>query len=324
VVAVIVGVSGYSLKILATVLKGNGVNSAPQLQREFGITNILSVTQKASGYPVIEIDNEYARASIALHGAHVMEFQRRGEERVLWLSRDAVYSEGKAIRGGIPICWPWFGGHPDGTLPAHGFVRNRFWRLELSEQLDNGSTRVIMSICDDDTSRSMWDYRFRLRLTIVVGNELSLSLEMENLGSSSFMVTAALHSYFNVADVSDVDVLGLEGVEYMDQLLGDKQLVQAGPVRFDGELDRIYYPARADEILRDYQLNRDILIKKTGSCSTIVWNPWVTKAESMADFEHGGHRNMVCVETGNAADDAVQLVPNEPHVLGMVISVEVN
>ena len=300
------------------------MNSALQLQRKFGITDIVSVTQKAPDYPVIEIVNEYARASIALHGAHVMEFQPRGEDPVLWLSRDAIYSEGKSIRGGIPICWPWFGGHPDGELPAHGFVRNRFWQLESSEQLENGSTRLVMSIGDDDTSRSMWDYRFRLRLTIVVGNKLSLSLEMENLGSSSFTVTAALHSYFSVADVSKVDVLGLEGVEYIDQLLGNKQLIQTGPVRFDGELDRIYYPARADEILRDYQLKRDILLKKTGSRSTIVWNPWVTKADSMDDFEKGGYRNMVCMETGNAAGDIVQLVPHETHVLGVVISVEVN
>ena len=300
------------------------MNSALQLQRKFGITDIVSVTQKAPDYPVIEIVNEYARASIALHGAHVMEFQPRGEDPVLWLSRDAIYSEGKSIRGGIPICWPWFGGHPDGELPAHGFVRNRFWQLESSEQLENGSTRLIMSTCDDDTSRSMWDYRFRLRLTVVVGKELSLALEMENLGSSSFAVTAALHSYFSVADVSEVDVLGLEGVQYIDQLLGNQQLVQTGPVRFDGELDRIYYPARADEILRDYQLERDIRLKKTGSRSTIVWNPWITKAGSMADFEQGGYRNMVCVETGNAAGDIVQLVPNEPHVLGLLISVEVN
>ena len=300
------------------------MNNALQLQRKFGITNIVSVTQKTPAYPVIEVDNEYARASIALHGAHVMEFQPRGEDPVLWLSRDAVYSEGKAIRGGIPICWPWFGGHPDGELPAHGFVRNRFWQLESSEQLENGFTRLIMSTSDDDTSRSMWDYRFRLRLTVVVGKELSLALEMENLGSSSFAVTAALHSYFSVADVSEVDVLGLEGVQYIDQLLGNQQLVQTGPVRFDGELDRIYYPARADEILRDYQLERDIRLKKTGSRSTIVWNPWITKAGSMADFEQGGYRNMVCVETGNAAGDIVQLVPNEPHVLGLLISVEVN
>jgi glucose-6-phosphate 1-epimerase len=300
------------------------VNNALQLQRKFGIKNIVSIAEKAPAYPVIEVENEYARASIALHGAHVMEFQPRGEGPVLWLSRDAVYSEGKAIRGGIPICWPWFGGHPDGELPAHGFVRNRFWQLESSEQLENGSTRLIMSTCDDDRSRSMWDYRFRLRLTVVVGNELSLALEMENLGSSVFTVTAALHSYFSVADVSEVDVLGLEGVEYIDQLLGDKHLIQTGPVRFDGELDRIYYPARADEILRDYQLSRDILLKKTGSRSTVVWNPWVTKADTMADFEQGGYRNMVCVETGNAGGDIVQLAPNVPHVLGMTISVKGN
>jgi glucose-6-phosphate 1-epimerase len=177
------------------------VNSALQLQRKFGITNIVSLTQKAPAYPVIEVDNEYARASIALHGAHVMEFQPKGDDPVLWLSRDAVYSEGKAIRGGIPICWPWFGGHPNGGLPAHGFVRNRFWQLVLSEQLDNGSTRLIMSICDDDASRSMWDCRFRVRLTIVVGSELSLSLE--SVGHES-----GINGRFRAGGLSEYGVCG--------------------------------------------------------------------------------------------------------------------
>ena len=300
------------------------MNSAQELQRKFGIPNIVSVTQKAPAYPVIEVNNEYARASIALHGAHVIEYQPRGKDPVLWLSNDAVYSEGKAIRGGIPICWPWFGGHPDADLPAHGFVRNRFWQLESSEQLENGSTRVIMTTGDDAISRSMWDYHFRLRLTVVVGNALSLALEMENLGTSFFTITGALHSYFSVADVSKVDVLGLEGVEYIDSLLGKKHLTQTGPIHFGGELDRIYYPTRSNEILRDYQQNRDILLKKTGSRSTVVWNPWDAKADSMADFERGGYRNMVCVETANAAGDIVQLAPNETHMLGVTITAELS
>lgn len=300
------------------------MNSALQLQRKFGINNSVSITQKSPGYPVIEVDNEHARASIALHGAHVMTFQPRGQAPVLWLSRDAVYCKGKAIRGGIPICWPWFGEHPDREKPAHGFVRNRFWQLESSEQLDNGCTRLILSIGDDEQSRSMWSYYFRLRLTVVVGNELTLALEMENLGSSPFTITGALHSYFSVADVSKVDVLGLEDVQYIDQLLGNKQFTQTGPIRFDGELDRVYYPALANEILRDYPLNRDILLKKTGSCSTVVWNPWLTKADSMDDFEQGGYRNMVCVETANTAGNVVRLAPGESHLLGLAISVEAN
>jgi glucose-6-phosphate 1-epimerase len=298
------------------------VDSTLQLQRKFGIKNSVSITEKAPAYPVINIINEHATASIALHGAHVMAFQPKGHKPVLWLSDDAIYWEGKAIRGGIPICWPWFGEHPDEKLPAHGFARTRFWQLESTEQLNDGATRVVMSTCDDAISRSMWNYPFRLRLTVIVANALSLTLEMENLGASSFTATGALHSYFSVADVSKVGVLGLEGVEYIDSLLGKEQLTQTGPIRFDGELDRIYYPTRSNEILRDYQLNRDILLTKTGSRSTIVWNPWVAKADSMADFELGGYRNMVCVETANAAGDIVHLAPNEAHVLGVTITIQ--
>ena len=298
------------------------VNDARELQQKFGITNILRVTEKAPGYPVIEIDNLFARASIALHGAHVMQFQPKGEEAVLWLSRDAVFSEGKAIRGGIPICWPWFGGHPGGGLSAHGFVRNRFWNLESCEQLANGFTRITITTSDDDSSHLLWDHHFRLRLSIEVGRDLSLALKMENPGPTSYMITAALHSYFNVGDVSMVDIVGLEGVEYIDQLSSDRRQIQNGPVSFDGELDRIYYPAGGEELLQDGSLKRKIRLTATGSRSTIVWNPWIKKSDSMADFEKGGYRHMVCVETGNAADDIIELAPKCSHVLGVRISTE--
>jgi D-hexose-6-phosphate mutarotase len=253
-----------------------------------------------------------------------MAFQPKGEEPVLWLSRDAMYAEGKAIRGGIPLCWPWFGGHPSGKLQAHGFVRNRFWQLESVEQLANGSTRLIMSTSDDAVSRALWDHRFRLSLTVVVGNDLSLALEMQNLGAAACTVTAALHSYFNVADISKVDILGLEGLGYIDQLRNNQRLMQSGPIRFDGEIDRIYCPASADELLHDTLLKRKIRLRKTGSRSTVIWNPWITKANSMGDLEQGGYRHMVCIETSNAADDIVQLAPNMSHELGVVISVERN
>jgi D-hexose-6-phosphate mutarotase len=298
------------------------VNSANELQHKFGIASIVTVSEKAPGFPVIEVENQYAKATIALHGAHVMAFQPTGEQPVLWLSRDAMYVAGKAIRGGIPICWPWFGGHPTGNLQAHGFVRNRFWQLESVVQLANGFTRLIMSTGDDDISRALWDHRFRLSLTVVVGNDLSLALEMQNLDSVSYTLTAALHSYFNVADISKVDIWGLEGIEYIDQLRNNQRLMQSGAIRFDGELDRIYCSATADELIHDTRLKRKIRLRKTGSRSTVIWNPWIRKADSMGDFEKGGYRHMVCIETGNAADDIVQLAPNMSHELGVVISVE--
>ena len=143
---------------------------------------------------------------------------------------------------------------------------------------------------------------------------------LENPGPNSYKITAALHSYFNLGDVSMVDILGLEGVEYIDQLGNNRWEVQNGPVSFDGELDRIYYPASGEELLRDRMLKRTIRLTATGSRSTIVWNPWIKKSDSMADFEKGGYRHLVRVETGNAAGDIIELAPNSSHELGVVIS----
>lgn len=300
------------------------METATELQARFGIADVLTVSEKAPGYPVIHVDNPCAKAAIALHGAHIIEFQPSGEEPVLWLSSDAVFSAGKAIRGGIPICWPWFGGHPEGQLPAHGFVRNRFWQLQSTQQLDNGFTRLIMSTCDDDASRVLWNHRFRLRLVVVVGNTLSVTLEMQNPGDSAYTITAALHSYFNVADISKVHISGLDGVGYMDQLLGNHWRTQYGDVHIAGEVDRIYHPVPADEIVCDQGFGRRIRLGKTGSCSSIVWNPWIDKSGSMGDFQKGGYRHMVCVETGNVAGDKVRLAPGSSHSLGLLISVERN
>ena len=297
------------------------MNSVSRLQEKFAIAGKVMVTEKAPGYPIIEIDNQFAKASIALHGAHVMTFQPKGHDPVLWLSGDAIYAEGVPIRGGIPICWPWFGGHPGGTLPAHGFVRKRFWQLESIDQISSCATRVIMNSCDDVASRSLWDHAFKLQLTVLVGPDLSVSLEMTNSGAAAYELTTALHSYFHVGDISMVDICGFDNVEYIDQLRGEQRQVQHGVIRFDGELDRIYQQTLGEEVIHDTALQRKISLRKTGSRSSVVWNPWARKADSMEDFEREGYRHMVCLETSNAGDDIIHLAPGESHRLGVVISV---
>jgi len=292
-----------------------------ELQDKFGIAGIVTVTERARDYPIIQIDNEFAEASMALHGAQLMTFQPKGHKPVLWLSRDAIYTEGVPIRGGIPICWPWFGGNPDGTLPAHGFARRRLWQLDAIEQINNGTTRVVMSDRDDLKSRSLWGHAFRLRLTVLVGRDLSLSLEMTNSGATEYHITAALHSYFSVGDISAVDIAGFDDLEYIDQLKCKRRQVQQGAIHFDGELDRIYQGAVAEEIIQDNSLQRTITLQKTGSRSSVVWNPWARKSESIDDFERGAYRHMLCVETSNAGDDIIHLPPGGTHNLGVVISV---
>lgn len=297
------------------------MKTARELQSEFGIDGTVSISEIAPGYPAIQVNNRYATANIALHGAHVMAYQPRGQEEVLWLSRDAIYRPGKAIRGGIPICWPWFGPHQNASLPAHGFVRNCFWRLDEIRELEDHSTRVILSTGDSEQSLSLWPFAFTLRLTIIIGPSLDLSLRMHNSSELACTITSALHAYFAIGDIARTELHGFEGLGYLDQLDANSRHIQVGAIRFVGELDRIYEGAIATAIIRDGGRARDIEISKSGSRSSVVWNPWIAKSGSMDDFESGGYRHMVCIEASNAGEDAILLPPDGRHTLGMSIAV---
>lgn len=292
-----------------------------ELARRFAIDKRVRIREVSPHYPIIEINNAHATASIALHGAQILRYQPRGQAPVLWVSKDAVYAEGKSVRGGVPICWPWFGAHP-AHKASHGFVRNGFWRLRSIAQLADDSTEIVLSLEDDERSRSLWPVSFALELRVLVAQSLSLSLTMTNRSEIPQTITAALHSYFYVGDIASTAVLGLEQIEYLDALQDFQRFTQFNEIRFDAELDRIYEHCSADEWIHDELLGRRIRLQKTNSRSTVVWNPWIKKSASMSDFEAGGYRHMVCVETGNIASDAVDLAPGGSHTLGVDISVE--
>lgn len=292
-----------------------------ELNQRFAIDKKVRIVDVAAAYPLIEISNSHAIASIALHGAQVLSYQPHGQAPVLWVSKDAVYAEGKSVRGGVPICWPWFGTHPEHKA-AHGFVRNGFWRLRSIAQLADDSTEIVLSLEDDERSRSLWPVPFALELRVLVAQSLSLSLTMINRSEMPQTITAALHSYFHVGDIASTSVSGLEHVEYLDALQDFRRFTQTGDIRFDAELDRIYEHCSADEWIHDEGLGRRIRLRKKNSQSTVVWNPWIDKSARMDDFEEEGYRRMVCVETGNIASDAVNLAPGMSHTLGVDISVE--
>ncbi|WOJ94837.1 D-hexose-6-phosphate mutarotase [Congregibacter variabilis] len=293
-----------------------------ELNQRFAIDATVRIVDASPNYPLIEINNSHATASIALHGAQVLSYQPHGQEPVLWVSKDAVYAEGKSVRGGVPICWPWFGAHPDADKAPHGFVRNCFWRLRSIQQRADDSTELVLFLEDDQHSRGLWPVPFALELRVSVGQSLSLSLTMTNRATIPQTLTAALHSYFYVGDIDAAVVGGLEQVEYLDALQEFRRFTQVGEIRFDAELDRIYEQCDADEWIEDEALGRKICLHKKNSQSTVVWNPWVDKSARMDDFEVGGYRRMVCVETGNVARDAVNLAPGMSHTLGVDISVE--
>jgi D-hexose-6-phosphate mutarotase len=270
---------------------------------------------------VAEINNAHAKSTIALQGGHVISFQPHGQRPVLWVSQHSRYEIGQAIRGGIPVAWPWFADHQtDSTKPAHGFVRTALWSVIGSEVVDNGATQLRLSLNDTDRSRTLWPHAFRLELVITVGPELQVELLMQNPGAAPFSCSGALHSYFGVSNATRIAVMGLDGCTYIDKVDDGQRKLQRGPVTIETETDRIYLETSATCVVEDPGWERRIQIAKSGSRSTVVWNPWIDKAGRMSDFGDEEYSGMVCVETANAAEDIITVTPGEEHRLRAVIS----
>ncbi|MEK7953560.1 D-hexose-6-phosphate mutarotase [Luteolibacter soli] len=273
----------------------------------------IRLTYPATDYPVLEIDHPSCRARVALHGAHVMEWQPAGHAPVLYCSPETVLREGKAIRGGIPICWPWFNAHPtDPSKPAHGIARTRFW--ELTDSQDGGeSVELRFELRSDEKARAIWDQEFHAIVEIRLGAELQVSLISHNTGSTAFRETGALHTYLAVDDIANVKVAGLEGLAFVETAGGKRENgMQEGEVRIEGEVDRIY-ASTSTATLRNGA--RTIRVHKHGSASTIVWNPGPEKAAKLGDMPAEDFRRFVCVETANAPGAEITVAPGERHVL---------
>jgi D-hexose-6-phosphate mutarotase len=242
---------------------------------------------------------------------------------VLFLSRASFFAPGKPIRGGIPICFPWFGpraGHAE--FPAHGFARIRRWDVEsLSGSASEGVT-VLLRLASDDQTRALWPHDFEARLKVAVTRELSVTLEVTNRGDASFTFEEALHTYLAVSDVREVSVDGLAGAPYLDKTDGFRRKeLGAKPLRFDAETDRVFPGTDTTCVINDPALSRRIVIGKSGSRSTVVWNPWIAKAVAMADFADDEWPQMLCIETANVGADAITLSPGDSHEMNATIGV---
>ena len=294
-----------------------------QANDEFGIPGVLNICAGNGGFPLLVIQNEHARAEISSYAGQVLSYLPEGEpEDLLFVSAHAYFSPGKAIKGGIPVCWPWFGPDPESRgRPDHGFVRARQWRLLMTEAMVDGATRVRLGTKDDDASRALWPHRFALEIEITVGPTLQLALTSRNLGDTPMTLTQGLHSYFKVGDVRQAQVLGLAGYDYIDKVGETTQRRQSGPINFDGPVNRIYLDTNDELIIDDPSLDRRIHIEREGSSSAVVWNPWIEQSRSMADFGDDEYLGMVCVETTNAADDAVQIAPESSYRLATSCSI---
>lgn len=294
-----------------------------KLNHKYGIGDQLVFGEGPGGFIVAQMKNPYGEATVALHGGHIMSYRPRDHEPVLWLSSQSQFRPGKAIRGGIPVCWPWFADHPsDPDKPAHGFARTTVWSPGESETLEDGSTRLKLFISESEETIKLWPHPFRLEMECRLSDVLGVKLMITNTGDSPFVCGGALHSYFNISSVSSIAIKGLEGCPYIDKVDQSRRKTQHGAVSVEDEIDRIYLDTEADCIIEDSGMQRRIRISKNGSHTTVVWNPWVDKARAMQDFGDVEYKSMVCLETTNADTDVVSLAPGSTHVLEATIRLD--
>ena len=298
------------------------------LNNRFAIPFKLRFKPFGEGLIAADITNAHGSASLCLQGGHLLSWQpSTTADPVVWMSPAAKFAPNAPIRGGIPVCWPWFGAHgSESTFPAHGFARTQPWQVTGSRSLEDGSTEIALSYLPTETTQAYWPHLSRLDMLVNVGESLKIALITRNLGESDFTVTEALHTYFVVGDVAQVQVEGLDGVHFHDKAAGWTQADQTGAVTFAAEVDRVYVNSANRCTIVDPALKRRIHIAKLGSQSTVVWNPWAARAAQMGDLggdeDGGGWKGFVCVETANALDNAVTVPTGQSHTLAVEYRVE--
>ncbi len=298
-------------------------DAVAELNERFAIEGELRFTSHGDGSTVANLSTRQGEAALSLSGAHLLHWSPLGHRPVLWLSPHARLAPGHSIRGGIPICWPWFGQHErDSSLPSHGFARVSPWTVERTAASPDGGLHMTMALNPDERGRSLWPHAVAAKLAVDLGRELRMDLITRNHGSSPIIVGEALHTYFSVSDVRQAAVTGLSGCLYLDKVDGGRRRIQEGKVLVAGEVDRVYVNTTSECCIEDPGFARRIRIRKSGSRSTVVWNPWIDKATRLGDFGEDGHLGMICVESGNTSENVITVAPGGEHILSVRYSVE--
>lgn len=304
--------------------------SQPSTPKQATLNHV--VLEQRDELPVLRISNRHAHAAIALQGAQVLEYTPRNARPIIWLSDRVEYTRGQGQRGGIPVCWPWFGAidcNPlavractrGDNLPAHGLVRTRDWTIHsIREDVDH--TEIILHFVTDNLLQHHWPHAAELQLRVTVGQALRLELTTRNLGTQPLVLTQALHTYFAISAIDKVHVTGFENSRYIDTLDDWREHRQDDAIKFSGETDRIYLGVPPVVQLHDSGWNRTIHLRATNSTSAVVWNPWIEKSKRLSQFAHDAWRDMVCIETANVLDDMIELAPHAAHTLTLEIHSE--
>jgi glucose-6-phosphate 1-epimerase len=291
------------------------------LNRRFGIPGVAQMVPGKGGLPNLRITAPSASAEIYLHGAHLTSWAPTNAEEAIFLSEHSHWQDGQAIRGGIPICFPWFRAKSDDPkAPAHGFVRTKEWRLD-SVSANGDSVTVICSTESDESTRRWWPHEFRLAHVLTIGRSLRLQLTVTNTGRESFRFEEALHTYFRIGQANDVRVRGLDHATYLDNADRNREKIQSGDLSYTTRTDNAYLNTRSALELIDPILHRTIRTEKENSATTVVWNPWQEGAASLADLGDDEWQRMACVEASNILGAAVSLAPGQEHTMQATLSV---
>jgi len=296
---------------------------AAELTAEFGIAGVLHFVETELGLVKATVSLAGTAGEIYLQGAQVTLWQPSGERPVLFTSPNSAFAPGRAIRGGVPIIFPWFGPNRHApAAPQHGFARTTAWHLDGVETLGCESLTLTFSFSDADVGSPFWPEPFRAIYTVTFGQTLSLRLAVQNRANHPIVFEEALHSYFAISDISGVAISGLAGATYIDKTDAARRKPQAATlVSITAETDRVYLDTPKQCAIEDRGWRRRVVIEKDGAASSVVWNPWAEKAIAMADLGDPAWRGMVCVEIGNIADNEVRLSADAEHQMSAAISV---
>jgi len=294
------------------------------LNKKHRIPGKLEITSEHGGLPIAIITNKFAKVLVSIYGAHVLSYQPKGQEEVLWMSSQSTFEEGNPIRGGIPICFPWFGPHAsDSQKPQHGFARLQMWKVTKTADLPGGETQLCLSLQQDQKLKTLWPYSFHAEMIITVGASLNVAFRCTNTSKEQLSYTGALHSYFTVSDIANIKIKGLRGSRYYNGIGATVPSAQEEDnLVIQKEENRRYIDTTSDCIIEDSGLSRKIRVGKKGSRVTVVWNPGAEMAKKIADMPDDGYKTMICVEAVNAYNDIVVVQPKENRTLATTITVE--
>jgi glucose-6-phosphate 1-epimerase len=294
-----------------------------ELDEKFSIEGEVGFAELEDELVFITVSNKYADADICLYGAHVTSFRPHRAMEILWMSPDSSFEVGKPIRGGIPVCFPWFGPHQtDPEKPQHGFARLMYWDVVKTESGATGETTVVLQLRSSEETKTYWPHEFRAEMTIVVGKTLEVKLKVTNPSDEPLEYTCALHSYYSLSDIGNVSLEGLQGTAYYNQLSGENDVQNEELLQIQEPLTRHYLGTETPVVIADSAFRRRIKVDKTGSKVTTVWNPGAETCAKIGDLPDDAYEMFVCVEATNAFDYPIKLAAGESFETSAIIGLE--